>query len=469
MKNAITSYYEVPQCADKDPDALVPPVTDGSQLEVEVKPVPSPRPRLQHKSLWNISNNTADSVDTTSNTTKAVRPPPTCPPRPPMSQCATSSKPTAADGNLYVKLNTVKATDRTDRPAVLPRPRPSSLPLSTSVCETSPPQTRPPPPQFNLPPPPAMGSPSEPLYIEMPTYLEILPADKDEVSGCSTSHQQTTEDTEDINGMLTWLKRVSKSNFTVPSLYGLSIGEEMRSFSQRAMNVRKALQIYNLLMVKRNGGLRDIIAEFISISDGLDKMKKMNKNMGIAGGTTGAVGGVTAMVGIAFAPITLGASLIATAIGAGMVASAGGIGAHTAIANKKTVDRKTIEKLVGEYNANIIDVEHCLDFILSGMNELRRHNILRLLRAGAPPDALKMAHLSQSVFGMNQDTSHAGGVSSEKLIQAFAKEMDLCFSEKDGQKLKKSNKSRFSGRVRLLAENLQDELDHLIQMCEMFG
>lgn len=49
-----------------------PPVTDGSQLEVEVKPVPSPRPRLQHKSLWNISNNTADSVDTTSNTTKAV-------------------------------------------------------------------------------------------------------------------------------------------------------------------------------------------------------------------------------------------------------------------------------------------------------------------------------------------------------------------------------------------------------------
>lgn len=149
MKNAITSYYEVPQCADKDPDALVPPVTDGSQLEVEVKPVPSPRPRLQHKSLWNISNNTADSVDTTSNTTKAVRPPPTCPPRPPMSQCATSSKPTAAVGNLYVKLNTVK--------------------------------TRPPPPQFSPPPPPAMGSPSEPLYIEMPTYLEILPADKDEV------------------------------------------------------------------------------------------------------------------------------------------------------------------------------------------------------------------------------------------------------------------------------------------------
>lgn len=248
-----------------------------------------------------------------------------------------------------------------------------------------------------------------------------------------------------------------------------------RSFNQRAMNVRKALRLYNLLMMKRNESLRDLITEFSSISKSLDKMQKKNKTVGIAGGTTGAVGGVTAVLGIALAPMTMGASLIATAVGAGMVASAGGISAHAVKAKKKTVNRTIVEKLVYEYKANIDDLEHCLDFILSGMNELRRHDIARLQRAGAQPDALKMAHLSQSVFMNKTDNArkasvaHTGGMSSDRLLQAFAKEMDQYFTEKEGQKLKKSNKSKFSGRVRLLAENLQDELDHLNRMWEMFS
>lgn len=235
----------------------------------------------------------------------------------------------------------------------------------------------------------------------------------------------------------------------------------------------KALRLFNLLMMKRSESLRNTITEFSSISDSLDKLQKKTKTMGIAGGTTGAVGGVTAVVGIALAPVTMGASLIATAVGAGMVASAGGMGAHTAKANKKIVNRMTVEKLVNEYQTNIVDLEHCLDFILSGMNELRRHDIARLQRAGAQSEAVRMAHLSQSVFSnMNSNTrapaAPTGGMSSERLLLAFSKEMDQYFTEKDGQKLKKLNKSKFSGRVRLLAQNLQDDLDQLNHMWELF-
>lgn len=249
-----------------------------------------------------------------------------------------------------------------------------------------------------------------------------------------------------------------------------------RSFNQRAIDLRKALRLYNLLMMKRNESLRDLVTEFSSISHSLDKMQKKTKTMGIAGGTTGAVGGVTAVLGIALAPVTMGTSLIATAVGAGMVASAGGMSAHTAQqAKKKIVNRMTVEKLVNEYKANVVDLEYCLDFVLSAMNELRRHDIPRLQRAGAQADALKTAHLSQFVIRnyMNSNrkacVAHTSGMSSERLLQAFAKEMDQYFTEKSGQKLKKSNKSRFSGRVRLLAENLQDELDHLNRMWEMFS
>lgn len=240
--------------------------------------------------------------------------------------------------------------------------------------------------------------------------------------------------------------------------------------------MRKALRLFNLLMMKRNEPLRDLISEFTAISTSLNKIQKKGKTMDIAGGTTGAVGGVTAVLGIALAPVTMGTSLIATVVGAGMVASAGGMGAHSAKqAKKKIVDKMTMEKLVYNYKTKVVDLEHCLSFILSAMNDLRRYDVPRLQRAGADTDALKTAHLSQFVLKNCMDSSstspvtRASGVSSERLLEGFAKEMDLHFSDKDDQKLKKSCKGRFSGRVQLLAENLQEELDHLNRMWEMFS
>ncbi|KAF7648678.1 hypothetical protein LDENG_00153210 [Lucifuga dentata] len=228
-------------------------------------------------------------------------------------------------------------------------------------------------------------------------------------------------------------------------------------------------------MMRRSDNMRERISELATISDNLDKVQKKNKTMGIAGGTTGAVGGVTAVVGLALAPVTLGASLIATAIGAGMVASAGGIGAHTASAHKKIVNRKEVERLVQDYKADVVDLEHCLAFVLCGMNELRRHELARLQRGGAQLDALKMAHLSQSVFKDETNNTWGNsytlmaGMSSDKLLQDFAMDINEYFSSKNGQKLKRSKKGRFSSRVRVLAQNLQDELNYLTHMWEIFS
>ncbi|KAI4821807.1 hypothetical protein KUCAC02_007389 [Chaenocephalus aceratus] len=388
-----------------------------------------------------------------------------------------------------------------DRPAVPPRIWDSSLTRSKSIPEASPIQTRPPPPCFTPPPPPSINTDSESMYSEIEQYLDILPEDEDKItvtsdrpafgyqSGISTSPQRFSKwitcstplpqtklicFSQDIIGMCRWLKRVSKSDCMAPSLYGLSIEKEIRSFNERAMNVKKALRLYNLLMMKRSECMKNIITEFSTISENLDKMQKKTKSMDIAGGTTGAVGGVTAVLGIAFAPITLGASLIATVVGAGMLASAGGMGAHTAKTNKKKlVNRMTVEKLVYDYKGNVVEPELCLGFILSGMNELRRHDIARIQRAGAQTDALKVTHLAQTVFNMNYDrrssVPHTGGMASERLLLAFEKDMDLYFTEKEGQKLKKSIKSKFSGRVRLLSENLQEELNQMIRLWEKFG
>ncbi|CAN9505159.1 unnamed protein product [Ophioblennius macclurei] len=328
---------------------------------------------------------------------------------------------------------------------------------SPSGRELSPTQQRPPtPPSFS----PLLLLPSastDPTYSEIPSpiYVEILPDESEEMH---------------ITSLLRWLRKMSKTDCMAPSLYGLSIDEELRSFNQRAVNVTKALRLYNHLMIKRKDNLKNIISEFRSICGTLDKIQKKNKTMSIAGGTTGAVGGMTAVMGIALAPATIGASLVATLVGAGMVASAGAMGAHAAKANKKIVDRTTVEKLLYDYKANVVDLELCLHFILVGMNEQRRHDIARLHRAGAEPDAVKMAHRSEAVYRYNTKNSRATSTpnTSEKLLLAFVKEMDQYFTDRDVT-LRKSTKSKFSGRVCLLAENLQDELDYLNDMWGIFS
>lgn len=374
-------------------------------------------------------------------------------------------------------------TEDSAKPAVPPRPPQPKQPYVSSILlrETSSQlQGRPPPPAFSPPPPP---SENEPLYseIQFPAYLHILPEHGDEKShkkstiiSRSSTHRSSMACTQEIMEMLRWLKIVSKADFMAPSLYGASIEEEIRSFHETAMNLKKALRLFNLLMMKRGEVMRDHISELIFISNAMDKALKKKKTIQVAGGTTGAVGGVTAVVGLALAPVTLGASLIATVVGAGLVASAGGVSAHAAKAKKKVITRDGVERLINDYTDKVKDVEHCLSFILSAMNELRRYDIARLQRAGAQPDALKIAHLTQSVLN-NMDylrrnpTAQTVGMSSERLLYGFAKEMDYYFTEKEGQKIKRSRKSKFSGRVRLLGENLQDELDYLNHMWELFS
>uniref|UniRef100_A0AAV2KGT5 Uncharacterized protein n=1 Tax=Knipowitschia caucasica TaxID=637954 RepID=A0AAV2KGT5_KNICA len=299
------------------------------------------------------------------------------------------------------------------KPAVPPRPPQPKQPYVSSALLTS--QSRPPPPAFRPPPPPS----EEPLYneIQFPAYLHILPEhdnkvfqDKCTINRSTSSHRSSMACTQEILEMLRWLKVVSKTEFMAPSLYGASLEEELRSFHQTTMNLKKALRLYNLLMMRRGEVLRDYISQFTSTCGALDKALKRKKTIQVAGGTTGAVGGVTAVVGLALAPVTFGASLIATAVGAGMVASAGGVSAHVAKTKKKVITRDGVERLVHDYIDKVKDAENCLNFILSGMNEVRRYDVARLQRAGAQIDSLKIAQLTQSVFN-NMDTWVESGLS----------------------------------------------------------
>ncbi|XP_049599881.1 uncharacterized protein [Syngnathus scovelli] len=326
--------------------------------------------------------------------------------------------------------------------------------------------------------PPAV-SPDELLYteVEEKAYLEILPendvtaqaalkpqtaAHRQNVFNLNSSQNTHNQDTQEL---VEWMRTISKTTHVTPSLRELSKEDEIRVFNQRALNTKQVLHLFNILMTRRSQRLQSYISDFHSFSELLDKEKKMVKTMGIAGGTTGAVGGVAAVFGIAFAPLTMGISLAVTAVGVGMVGAAGGMGARASKATKKVGDRNAIENLVRNYTLDVADIEQCLKFILCEITEVQRHNLKRLQQAGALPDALTVAHKLQSVINNinnGKNNVYTSGLSSVRLLCAFAAEMDQYFKEKGGQKrLKKSAKSRLSCRFQLLARNLQEELDYL--------
>ncbi|KAE8282960.1 hypothetical protein D5F01_LYC18354 [Larimichthys crocea] len=505
------------------PDTLLGAVTDETQQEVKAKPVPRPWSKIKLKAKCDTSNNTTvDSVDRTSDTTNAdssqqpadhKKPQPVPPlPRPPMSKYVNLSKPPAEvnEGHRYVNSNPNTAlnppatsTETIECPP--PPPRPAFPPPPPSNCIYKPLSTvRPEPEIFNdgswqsrsssaafsveevglyctpdhstdsyYPDRPAVPAwqPTLPLStgpplppFRPPPTRTLQPESENTVHPDLPVLPDTDEHMTDITMMLRWLQRESKSHLMAPSFYGLSLEEEIRSFNERAMNVKKALRLYNLLLMKRKETLQEIITEFNSICRSLDKVQKKTQKIESAGV-------VAIIVGVAMVPFTLGLSLIATAVGVGMV-----LGAN-AKAKKKSVNKARVETLAFQYINEVGDLERCLDFILSGMDfilsgmdELRRHDLPRLQRARVQADAVNMAHLSKYVLTNNARKGSANTrlASPEKLLKTFIHELDQYFTKKGGQKLKKSNESKFSGRVHLLAENLQDDLDHMNSLWETF-
>lgn len=91
-----------------------------------------------------------------------------------------------------------------------------------------------------------------------------------------------------------------------------------------AEKVQKGIRVFNKLFTERAEGLWQHVIDLNGIADGLDKFNKRTKIAQITGGSTSAIGGVATIAGLALAPVTMGTSLIVTAVGLG-VATAGGL------------------------------------------------------------------------------------------------------------------------------------------------
>ncbi|XP_044042903.1 apolipoprotein L3-like [Siniperca chuatsi] len=274
----------------------------------------------------------------------------------------------------------------------------------------------------------------------------------------------------DANSLLDWWKKVASWTSLCKDLK-LRGERETNIIKVKAEQLYKAIQRYILLLSEHRDTLKKHTAELLSIADNLDKVSKGTKIAGITGGATTVAGGVAAAAGVILSPFTLGASLALTAVGVGVAAAGGVTGASAAIANKVNVsqDKKKIEKIFLDYDSLMEDIQHCLKFINEGMEQLKQHDLSVLSEARM--DSVRVARMVQlAATGGASARAIESNSKASGLMQGFALGMDMYFTQgKDGQKLKKGLESKFAKKIRKLAADLNEALDELVQIKELFS
>ncbi|XP_072232300.1 uncharacterized protein [Leuresthes tenuis] len=298
-------------------------------------------------------------------------------------------------------------------------------------------------------------------YMSEAALAEWLAAQKDELAMEGLEDEDEEGDTDSL---MEWWYTVEKWD-EVPSDEEDTVikEDESKSFTILADKVHRGLRLFNKVFMERAEVLWQSIILLHTIADDISEFHQKAKIAGITGGTTTAVGGVTAIAGLALAPFTFGASLVITAVGVG-VATAGGItSASAAISDNvnNMQDRKKVEAVLKEYEGHLLDIGKILHFANQGLFKLRGHPFLRSGTQHYSEDwEVRMAvqmigQVDSSVMRATELTDTA--VSS---LQGLFKGMDKYFT-KDTRELKKGCKKEIVAQIRDVANVLNENIVEL--------
>ncbi|XP_029311260.1 uncharacterized protein LOC115024021 [Cottoperca gobio] len=239
--------------------------------------------------------------------------------------------------------------------------------------------------------------------------------------------------------------------------------DESKSFTILADKVLRGLRVFNKLFTERAEVLWQSIITLHAIADDINHFHQKAKIAGITGGTTTAVGGVAAIAGLALAPFTLGVSLVITAVGVG-VATAGGIASASAVISDNVNnmhDRKKVEVVLLEYEAQLLAIGKILHFVNQGLYKLRGHPFLRsgtqhYSRDWEIRQAVQMISLVDSPVLRGTEITDATIASVQGLFTGMDK-----FFAKDSRELKKGCKKEVVGQIKEVANVLNDGIVEL--------
>ncbi|XP_008335902.1 uncharacterized protein LOC103398924 isoform X4 [Cynoglossus semilaevis] len=312
-------------------------------------------------------------------------------------------------------------------------------------------------PKNNLNPPEAASSD----FMSEAAQAEWLAAQKDGTA--MVELEDDKEDDGDTDSLMAWWDTVEKWDEVPSDEEDNKDEDEYKSFSILSDKVERGLRLFNQVFTERAEFLWLAIIRLHAIADDISEYHEKAKKVVISGGSTSAVGGAAAIVGLALAPITFGTSLLITAVGVG-VATAGGItSASAAISDNRHSlhDRKKIEAVLLEYEGHLLDIGKILHFIDKGLYKLRGHPYLRCGTQHYSSD-WETRRTVQIIGQVDKPVMQAVEVADDAvtLVQGLFNGMDNYFL-KESRELKKSCKKEIVGEIKTAANKLNDSLVEL--------
>ncbi|XP_039505279.1 uncharacterized protein si:cabz01007807.1 isoform X2 [Pimephales promelas] len=279
--------------------------------------------------------------------------------------------------------------------------------------------------------------------------------------------EEEEEDGGDTDSLMEWWNTVEFWDEVTPNETISSKEEETISFKALADKVHRGLRVYLKLFMERAELLYQHVLILYGIADDLSNFHHRTKVANITGGTTTAIGGAAAITGLALAPVTFGASIIVSAIGLG-IATAGGITAASASISdniNNMHDRKKIEVIVQDYETQLVEMLHCLRFIVEGLGRMRAHPLLR--RNNYYTGDWEVRRALQTISLVTDPVERAEEITHNTLVKlaSLHSGMDKFFT-KDMKEVKKGCKKEVTAEVRSLAKQLQEGLVELNSIRE---
>ncbi|XP_035282723.1 uncharacterized protein LOC118232162 isoform X4 [Anguilla anguilla] len=313
------------------------------------------------------------------------------------------------------------------------------------------------------------GATCKNYHLSEAAEAEWLSAQRDEslVNGGKVEETGGMED-GDTDSLMEWWNTVEQWD-ELPSDDEDWVGDgEVKELKVLAEKVQKGIHVFNKVFMEQAEGLWQHIIDLNAIAENINEFHKKAKIASITGGTTSAVGGVTAIAGLALAPVTLGASLIITAVGIG-VATAGGLTSASASISDSvhnSQDRKKVERIVEDYQTKMADISKCLRYVQQGLEKLLAYNLLKMDLAGEQGLGLSRAvQMASEASGASERAVQLSSQVSTVLTGLF-QGMDDYYMDKDSRELKKGCKTEFAAKIREVANRLHEALVELNSIRE---
>nr|XP_046185756.1 uncharacterized protein si:cabz01007807.1 isoform X1 [Oncorhynchus gorbuscha] len=309
------------------------------------------------------------------------------------------------------------------------------------------------------------GATSSDYYFSEAAEAEWRSAQIDEQLADGLEDEEEEEEEEgDTDSLMEWWNTVEQWDELPSDDEDKTVkDDETRSFTLLAEKVHRGLSVFNKVFTERAEVLWQYVIKLHALADDITSFHKKAKIGNITGGTTAAVGGGAAIVGLALAPFTFGASLIITAVGVG-VAAAGGITSASATISDNVnnmQDRKKVEVVLEDYEARMEELVKILRFVCEGLYRLRGHPLLRRGTQHYSGDwevrrAVQMVSLVDRPVLRATEVTEGAAVA----LRGLFKGMDKYFT-KDSRELKKGFKKEVVFKIRQVAQVLHESLMEL--------